>query len=74
MAEIWNNNEELSEDEELVVTDHRDAPASTESLDEEAPQEELPLEEFRALEDSDQQNVTTPVSDRAEQGEEEEPA
>ncbi|MGO3147841.1 MAG: hypothetical protein ACTIJ6_09200 [Leucobacter sp.] len=25
MAEIWEQNEERSEDEELVVTDHRDA-------------------------------------------------
>ena len=64
MADIWNQNEELGEDDELVVTDHRDLGSSTASLDEDAPEEELPLEEFRALEDSDQQNATTSVEDR----------
>lgn len=29
MAEIWEQNEEVSEDEELVVTDHRDAQEPT---------------------------------------------
>ncbi|HIY65561.1 MAG TPA: hypothetical protein H9830_04720 [Candidatus Agrococcus pullicola] len=71
MANIWNQNEELDEDEELVVTDHRDTTAPfEESLDENAPEEEIPLEEARALEDSDQQNATTPPEDRRGGGDE----
>lgn len=67
MGEVWNNNEELTEEEELVVTDHRDAEAPTaETLDEDAPEEELPLEEARALEDTDQRGVTTQPEDRSD--------
>ena len=59
MGEIWDRNEELDGEEELVVTDHRDADAPIgESLDENAPEEELPLAEARALEDTDEQGVT----------------
>lgn len=63
MADIWNQNEELGEDDELVVTDHRDTQLPA-SIDEDAPEEELPLEEARALEDSDQLGATTPVENR----------
>lgn len=65
MGEIWDRNEELDQEEELVVTDHRDADAPVgESFDENAPEEELPLEEARALEDTDEQGVTTPPEER----------
>lgn len=65
MANIWNQNEELDQDEELVVTDHRDTAAPLEeSLDENAPEEEIPLEEARALEDTDQQSATIPPERR----------
>ncbi|WP_293699540.1 hypothetical protein [uncultured Agrococcus sp.] len=71
MADIWNQNEELEQDDELVVTDHRDEPVPPdESLDEVAPEEEIPLEEARALEDSDQQNATTSPEERRGEGEE----
>lgn len=71
MADIWNQNEELDGEEELVVTDHRDSSTGTGVPQEEAPQEELPLEEFRALEDSDQQSATTSPEDRRGEGESE---
>ena len=35
MARIWDQNEEIDENEELVVTEHRDEPAPAVSSDEE---------------------------------------
>ena len=73
MADVWNRNEEVDGDEELVVTDHRDDSAPLgESLDENAPEEQIPLAEARALEDSDQLGATMSPKDRRGEPETEE--
>ena len=64
MAQFSDRNEEIDEEQELVTDDHRDAPAERPTVEPEAPEEELPIEEARALQDSDQVGVTATPEER----------
>lgn len=64
MAQFSDRNEEIDEEQELVTDDHRSAPAERPAVEPEAPDEQLPLEESRALQDSDQVGVTATPEER----------
>ena len=64
MAQFSDRNEEMDEEQELVTDEHRDAAAERSAVEPEAPEEELPLEEARALQDSDQVGMTETPEER----------